>query len=255
MSKEKPFEGLTALVTGASRGIGAEIAFALAARGASVLVHCYTSHEQAAKVIERIRGIGGDAVLARADLSRSEETNKFIASLGARRGSVDILVNNAGSLIQRAPFLDLTEELWNRVFTLNLSSAFLITQAVLKGMVQRKRGVIVNVTSVAARFGGGIGAIAYSSAKAALSAMTKGLAREFGPLGIRINAVSPGTIDTDYHRQFSSPQALEGVVKATPVGRIGTPAEIADVVAFLCSDEARFMQGQVLEVNGGFLMV
>jgi len=111
-------------------------------------------------------------------------------------------------------------------------------------MVKRKTGVIVNISSVAARFGGGIGAVAYSSAKAALSTMTKGLAREFAAQGIRINAVSPGTIDTDYYRQFSSPQALEGVVKATPLGRLGTSGDVADVVVFLCSDDVASFRGR-----------
>jgi 3-oxoacyl-[acyl-carrier protein] reductase len=206
-------------------------------------------------VLERIRNAGGDGALIQSDLSGSDGIHRFIDLLRQNGRAVDILVNNAGSLVRRTPFLDFTEDLWNQVFTLNMTSAFLITQAVLPGMVERKRGIIVNVSSVAARFGGGVGAIAYSSAKASLSAMTKGLAREFAPRGIRINAVSPGTIDTNYHRTFSTPQALEGAVKATPMGRLGTSAEIADVIVFLCSDEARFIQGQAVEVNGGFLMV
>jgi 3-oxoacyl-[acyl-carrier protein] reductase len=252
---DERFKGMTAVVTGASRGIGAETAFALASRGAFVLAHYNTSHEAGAKLLDRIRASGGQAELVQADLSQSKGIEHFVSTLEERNLAFDILVNNAGSLIQRTAFLDFTEELWSRVFTLNLTSAFLTSQAVLRGMVKRKKGVIVNISSVAARFGGGIGAVAYSSAKAALSSMTKGLAREFAPHGIRINAVSPGTIDTDYHKQFSSPQALEGVVKATPLGRLGTSADVADVVVFLCSEDARFIQGQVIEVNGGFLMV
>jgi len=246
---------MTALVTGASRGIGAETAFALASHGAFVLAHYNTSHEAGAKLLDRIRASGGEAELVQADLGRSDGIERFVSMIQDSNRTFDILVNNAGSLVQRTAFLDLTEDLWSRVFTLNLTSAFLISQALLRGMVTRKEGVIVNISSVAARFGGGIGAIAYSSAKAGLSSMTKGMAREFGPHGIRINAVSPGTIDTDYHRRFSSPQALEGVVKATPLGRLGTSGDVAHVVVFLCSEEARFIQGQVIEVNGGFLMV
>ncbi|MGH9328376.1 MAG: SDR family NAD(P)-dependent oxidoreductase [Terriglobia bacterium] len=253
MSNE--FQGATAVVTGASRGIGAETAYALASCGAFVLVHYNTGEQEASTVLERIRRAGGDGALMQADLASSEGIHRFLDLLDSNGRSVDILVNNAGSLIQRTPFLNFTEELWNRVLALNLTSAMLITQAVLGGMVERKQGMIINVSSAAARFGGGLGAIAYSSAKAALSAMTKGLAREFAPKGIRINAVSPGTIDTDYHRTFSTPQALEAVAKATPMGRIGTCAEVADVVVFLCSDQARFIQGQTIEVNGGFLMV
>jgi len=255
MNKDERFKGMTAIVTGASRGIGAETAFALASRGAFVLAHYNTSHEAAAKLLDRIRASGGEAELVQADLSQINGIRHFVSMIHERNRTFDILVNNAGSLVQRTAFLDFTEELWSQVFTLNLTSAFLTSQAVLRGMVERKKGVIVNISSVAARFGGGIGAVAYSSAKAALSSMTKGLAREFAPHGIRINAVSPGTIDTDYHRQFSSSHALEAVVKATPSGRLGTSADVADVVVFLCSEDARFVQGQIIEVNGGFLMV
>jgi NAD(P)-dependent dehydrogenase (short-subunit alcohol dehydrogenase family) len=255
MTEENKFRGMTALVTGASRGIGAETALALASRGAFTLVHFNTGDQQAAGVLERIRQAGGDGALMQSDLSGSNGIYHFIELVRQTARPIDILVNNAGSLIQRTRFLDFTEELWDRVFTLNLTSAFLITQAVLPEMIKRGRGVVVNVSSVAARFGGGLGAIAYSSAKGSLSVMTKGLAREFAPHGVRINAVSPGTIDTDYHRTFSTPAGLEAVAKATPMGRIGTSAETADVIVFLCSDAARFIQGQVIEVNGGFLMV
>jgi len=206
-------------------------------------------------VLERIRSAGGDGTLIQSDLSCSDGIHRFLDLLGETGRAVDILVNNAGSLVRRTPFLDFTAELWNQVFTLNLTSAFLISQAVLPGMVERKYGCIVNVSSVAARFGGGLGAIAYSSAKASLSAMTKGLGRECAPHGTHIDAVSPGTIDTDYHRAFSTQQALQTVEKATPMERLGTSAEVADVIVFLCSEKVRFIQGQVIEVNGGFLMV
>jgi 3-oxoacyl-[acyl-carrier protein] reductase len=249
------FHGMTALVTGASKGIGAETAFVLGASGAFTLIHYNTGRQEACRLLERIRATGGDGELVQSDLSSSEGIHRLIRTIEQGKRPIDILVNNAGSLIKRSAFLELTEELWNQVFTLDLTSAFLITQACLRGMVERRKGVIVNISSVAARFGGGSGAIAYSSAKGALSTMTKGLAREFASHGIRINAVSPGTIDTDYHRQFSTPQGLEAVAKATPMGRLGTSAEVADAVVFLCSGKARFIQGQVIEVNGGFFMV
>lgn len=255
MNQKDEFHGMTALVTGASKGIGAETALALGSRGAFVLIHYNTAQQEANQLLERIRATGSDGDLLQSDLSCSEGIHCFINTVDQFKRPIDILVNNAGSLIKRTPFLELTEELWKRVFTLNLTSAFLLTQACLRGMVERKRGIVVNVSSVAARFGGGLGAIPYSSVKGALSTMTKGLAREFAPYGIRINAVSPGTIDTNYHRQFSTPQALETVAKATPMGRLGTASEVAEVVTFLCSDKAQFIQGQIIEVNGGFLMV
>lgn len=255
MTQESEFQGMTALVTGASRGIGAETAVALAAHGAFTLIHYHTSELHAVAVLERIRQAGGEGGLLQADLSSSEGIHKFLELLHKTGRPIDILVNNAGSLIQRTPFLNLTEELWNRVFFLNLTSAFMISQAVIRGMVERKRGVIVNLSSAAARNGGGIGATAYAASKGAMSLMTKGMAKEFGPLGIRINAVSPGVIDTDYHRKFSSAAVLEGVIKSTPLGRLGESDEVADVIVFLCSEGARFIQGQVIEINGGLLMV
>lgn len=255
MTQNGELHGMTALITGASKGIGAAATLALGARGAFALIHYNKGSDEASQVLKKLRAAGGEGELLQADLSCLEGIRKFIRALDESGHPIDILVNNAGSLVKRTPFMEFTEDLWNQVFTLNLTSAFLIAQACLRSMVVRKKGVIVNISSVAARFGGGIGSIAYSSAKGALSTMTKGLAREFAPHGIRINAVSPGTIDTDYHRQFSTSQALEATAAATPMRRLGTSEEVANVVAFLCSEDARFIQGQVIEVNGGFLMV
>ena len=244
---------MTALVTGASSGIGAAAVHAFGTRGAHVLVHYNRQEDEARRVLERLEQAGGRGDLVQADLSNMDGVRRLVKAVEGR--SIDMLVNNAGSLIQRTRVLDFSEELWERVITLNFTSAFFLAKAVLQGMVERKHGCVVNISSVAARNGGGIGALAYASAKAGVSAMTKGMAREFAPLGIRINAVSPGTIDTNYHRQFSNEQMLTGVRAATPMGRLGTAEEVADVIVFLCSEQARFIQGQVIEVNGGFLMV
>jgi 3-oxoacyl-[acyl-carrier protein] reductase len=249
---EKPFHGMTALVTGASTGIGAATAVALARHGARVIVHFNSQPAEAEAVLDEIRACGADGEIVQADLSTAEGS-RSLAAFAAKR-PIDILVNNAGSLVARTRVLDFTEDLWEKVMMLNLTSAFFLAQAVLRGMVERKRGFIVNISSVAARFGGGLGALAYSSAKAAVSTMTKGLAKEFAPLGIRVNCVSPGTIDTGYHRAFSTAEGLDGVRAATPVGRLGSAEEIADAVVFLCSDQASFIHGQVIEINGGFLM-
>jgi len=250
MDSVKKFGGMTALITGASSGIGAASATAFGARGARVLIHYNRQENEAQRIIERVRGAGGQGELLRADLTTMDGVRSLVRALAGRR--IDILVNNAGSLIQRTPVLNFTEELWEQVLTLNLTSAFFLAQAVLAGMVERKSGFVVNVSSVAARNGGGLGALAYASAKGALSTMTMGLAKEFAPFGIRINAVSPGTIDTKYHRNFSNDQILSAVRAATPMARLGTAEEVADVILFLCSHEARFIQGQVIEVNGGF---
>ncbi len=250
MDSLKQFGGMTALITGASSGIGAASATAFGARGARVLIHYNRQENEAQRIIERVRGAGGQGELLRADLTTMDGVRSLVRALAGRR--IDILVNNAGSLIQRTPVLNFTEELWEQVLTLNLTSAFFLAKAVLAGMVERKSGFVVNVSSVAARNGGGLGALAYASAKGALSTMTMGLAKEFAPFGIRINAVSPGTIDTKYHRNFSNDQILSAVRAATPMARLGTAEEVADVILFLCSHEARFIQGQVIEVNGGF---
>ena len=250
MDNVKNFGGMTALITGASSGIGAASATAFRARGARVLIHYNRQESEAQKIIERVRGAGGQGELLRADLTTMDGVRSLIQALAGRH--IDILVNNAGSLIQRTPVLNFTEELWEQVLTLNLTSAFFLAKAVLAGMVERKSGFVVNISSVAARNGGGLGALAYASAKGALSTMTIGLAKEFAPFGVRINAVSPGTIDTNYHRKFSNDQTLNAVKAATPMARLGTAEEVADVILFLCSNEARFIQGQVIEVNGGF---
>jgi len=241
---------MTALITGASSGIGAASATAFGTRGARVLIHYNCQESEAQRILERVRGAGGQGELLRADLTTMDGVRSLVRALAGRR--IDILVNNAGSLIQRTPVLNFTEELWEQVLTLNLTSAFFLAKAVLAGMVERKSGFVVNVSSVAARNGGGLGALAYASAKGALSTMTMGLAKEFAPFGIRVNAVSPGTIDTKYHRNFSNDQILNAVKAATPMARLGTAEEVADVILFLCSHEARFIQGQVIEVNGGF---
>ena len=190
MDNVKNFGGMTALITGASSGIGAASATAFGTRGARVLIHYNRQESEAQRILERVRGAGGQGELLRADLTTMDGVRSLVRALAGRR--IDILVNNAGSLIQRTPVLNFTEELWEQVLTLNLTSAFFLAKAVLAGMVERKSGFVVNVSSVAARNGGGLGALAYASAKGALSTMTMGLAKEFAPFGIRINAVSPG---------------------------------------------------------------
>jgi 3-oxoacyl-[acyl-carrier protein] reductase len=252
MTKDLFLGNKTALVTGASSGIGAATGVALASVGARVVLHFNSNATGAELIAQQIQKAGGTATLLSADLSTREGTQTLTRY--AASNPIDILVNNAGSLLARTPILEMTEDLWERVMMLNFTSAFFLSQAVLPGMKQRQQGVIVNVSSVAARTGGGIGALAYSSAKAAVSVMTKGFSREFAASGIRVNAVSPGTITTNYHKVFSTEDALEAVRCATPAQRIGVPEEVADVIAFLCSDRARFIHGQVIEVNGGFLM-
>ena len=163
-------------------------------------------------------------------------------------------MNNAGSLVERLRILELTEERWDGVIDLNLKSAFLCCQAVVGSMMERKTGAIVNVSSIAGRNGGALGSIHYSTAKGGLITFTKGLAKELGPFGVRVNAVSPGVIDTPYHEQFSSPEMMKAYAGMIPLGRVGTPAEVAKVICFLASDAASYLAGETIEINGGMFM-
>jgi len=253
MADYPELRGMTALVTGASIGIGAETAVEFARQGVRVLLHYNSSKAAAMEVIERIRAGGGEGELISADLSTRAGTESLIQAVQAR--PIDVLVNNAGSLIRRTKVADLDWEHWERTLMLNLTSAFFLTRALLPGMVDRGRGCVVNVGSIAGRNGGGVGASAYATAKGAIATLTKALAKEYAPLGVRVNGVSPGTVMTNFHRQFSTDAMLESVRAATPAGRLGTSEEIADVIVFLCSDGARFLHGQMIEVNGGFYML
>ena len=253
MIQTDEFQNQTVLITGASAGIGAAAALAFGSRGAHVIVHYHSRREAAEQVAAGIRAAGGSGETVQADMAAEGGVRSLVDWLQGRR--VDILVNNAGSLVRRARVLEFTPELMEQVMLLNFTSAFFVAQAVLPGMLERQRGIIVNVSSIAATSGGGIGALGYAAAKAAMSAMTRNMAREFAPSGIRVNTVSPGTIDTDFHRAFSTGQMLDNVRAATPMGRLGTSEEVADAIVFLCGEGARFIQGQALEVNGGFLMV
>jgi len=251
----REFEGKTALVTGASRGIGAAAAIALANSGASRLVLHYNSYKPGIEnVMTSARNAGAEAVAIQADLGTDAGVEAFLQGLRATGAGIDILVNNAGSLVKRAKLAEFTPELFDRVMTLNVKSAWFIAQAVAPHMIERGSGVIVNVSSIAARNGGGMGATIYAAAKAAVSTITKGLAKELAPQGIRVNAVSPGTVDNNFHSQFSTRQILDAALAATPAGTLGTNEEIADTIVFLCSHAARFIHGQTIEINGGMFM-
>ncbi|MDF3041037.1 MAG: oxidoreductase, partial [Thermomicrobiales bacterium] len=170
-------------------------------------------------------------------------------------GPIDILINNAGSLVKRIAIAEMSEAIWDDIMDLNLKSVAFMTQAVMPGMIARKKGAIVNVVSIAGRNGGGPGAGPYSSSKGGLITLTKSMAKELAPHGIRVNAVSPGVIDTPFHEVFSTPEMIANIVKTIPLGRTGTSMECATVIAFLASDAAAYVVGETVEVNGGQLML
>ena len=247
--------GKVALVTGASSGIGAATAILLGELGARVAIGYHGNPEGAEQVRSKIVAGGAQAIAVRADVTKADEIVSLAGAVTGQFGPVDILINNAGSLMQRMRILEVKEESWDEIQDLNLKSAVLCSQAVAPSMIERKRGAIVNVSSIAGRNGGGPGASAYASAKGGLISFTKALAKELAPNGVRVNAVSPGVIDTPFHERFSTPEMMRNFAAAIPLGRVGTSMECANVIAFLASDAASYVVGETIEVNGGQLML
>ena len=248
------FTGRVVLITGASSGIGRATAELFGRCGASVAITYLKNKTGAEDAVAAMSGDGRSAIAVQADFTEHSAIEQTVREVESSLGPVDILVNNAGSLVERLRTLELTEERWNQVMDLNATSAFFAAKAVIPKMLEKGSGVIVNVTSIAARNGGALGSIHYSSAKAAILTMTKGLAKEFAAQGIRVNAVSPGVIDTPYHETFTTAEVMENLRKAIPMGREGLPVEVAGVIAFLASDAASYLCGETIEVNGGLLM-
>jgi len=246
--------GKVAIITGAASGIGRATAITLAESGAAVTINYRRNENDAELLRKQILSTGGRAITVQADVTRASDVAALIKRATEEFGPVDVLVNNAGSLIERLRILELTEERWDEVMDLNLKSAFLCSRAVVPAMIERKAGAIINLSSIAGRNGGALGSIHYSTAKGGLITFTKGLAKELAPFGVRVNAVSPGVIDTPYHEQFSSPEMMKNYVNAIPLGRVGKPGEVAKVIAFLASDAASYLAGETIEINGGMFM-
>jgi 3-oxoacyl-[acyl-carrier protein] reductase len=246
--------GSVALITGASSGIGAATAVTLADLGARVAIGYHRNKAGAEATRDRIVAAGGAAIAAGADLRRAGEIRALVDRAAAELGPIDVLVNNAGSLVARLGIREITEAHLDDILALNLKSAVLASQAVAPSMIERRRGAIVNVVSIAGHTGGGPGAGAYASAKGALTTFTKSMAKELAPHGVRVNAVSPGVIDTPFHEVFSTPEMIKNFVATIPLGRVGTAVECANVIAFLVSDLASYIVGATIDVNGGQLM-
>jgi 3-oxoacyl-[acyl-carrier protein] reductase len=248
------FSEEVAWVTGSSTGIGAASAVALARQGCRVAVHYNRSEDEAREVMEQITASGGDAMLVGGDVSDAGEVERMAREVEDRYGRLDVLVNNAGSLIERRSFSELTEDLWDRVISVNLKSVFLCSKAVLPMMKRQGSGRIINMTSVAARNGGGPGSAAYATAKGGVSTLTRAMAKDLVSDNILVNGVAPGVITTPFHDRFTPPDVRENMAAAIPMGREGTPEEVAGAVLFLASPWADYLVGEIIEVNGGQLM-
>ena len=248
------FSEEVAWVTGSSTGIGAASAVALAHQGCRVAVHYNRSEDEAQEVMEQITASGGDAMLVGGDVSDAGEVERMAREVEDRYGRLDVLVNNAGSLIERRSFSEMTEDLWDRVISVNLKSVFLCSKAVLPMMKRQGSGRIINMTSVAARNGGGPGSAAYASAKGGVSTLTRAMAKDLVSENILVNGVAPGVITTPFHDRFTPPDVRENMAAAIPMGREGTPEEVAGAVLFLASPWANYLVGEIIEVNGGQLM-
>lgn len=247
-------KGRVAIVTGASSGIGRATAVALAERGAAVAINFWRNEAGAEEGRRIVEEKGGRALLVRADVSTSDGAKLLVAAVRAELGPVNILVNNAGDIIERRALRDYTVELWDRVMDLNFKSVFLCSRAVMGEMMERRRGAIINVGSIAGHHGGGPGAAVYAAAKAGVMCLTKGLAKELAPYGVRVNGVAPGVIQTPFHDRVSTPEMMQQFAASIPLGRVGTSAEVGSVIAFLASDAASFIHGETIEINGGQLM-
>jgi len=243
--------GKTAIVTGGSRGIGKAVALKLAELGANIVVNYTSSPEKANEVIKTIEGMGRQAMAIKADVANNHEVEDFIRTVEKNFSTIDILVNNAG-ITRDTLLLKMKEEDWDDVLSINLKGTFQCTKAVTKKMMKQRNGKIINIASVVG-ITGNAGQANYAASKAGIIGFTKSIAKELGSRNININAVAPGYIQTDMTDTLSE-EIKETLSSSIPLKRLGTPEDVANVVAFLCLEEAKYITGQVINVDGGMVM-
>lgn len=239
-----------AIVTGGSRDIGRAVSIQLAQEGAKVVINYHSNKSNAEETLKQITDNGGEGIIVKGDVTKSAEVAELINKTKETYGDeIHILVNVAGGMIARKATLEIDEDFWDEVMALNLKSVFLVSQATIPHM--KSGAAIVNLSSLAGRDGGGPGASAYATAKGGIMTYTRSLAKELGPKNIRVNAVLPGMIATTFHDTFSKPEVRVNVANATLLKREGTASEVADLVVYLASDQASYITGTNVDINGG----
>lgn len=242
--------GKVAIVTGGSRDIGRAIAIKLANKGAKIVVNYFNSESGAKETVDEIKSSGGEAIAVKADISKLDDINNLkVKTIEAFGEKVDVLVNNAGGLFARKSLQEIDESFYDLVMDVNFKSTVFMMQAFEPLM--GKGSSIINLSSQAARDGGGGGSSLYASSKGAVSTFTRAMAKELGPKGIRVNAICPGLIGTKFHDDFTKDEIRTKVAASTPLRREGKADEVADLVAYLASDEASFLAGNCVDINGG----
>lgn len=245
-------KGKIAIVTGGARDIGRQVSLKLAKEGAKVIVNYFDNKEDAEDTLQMIKKEGGEGIIVQGDMTKAEDVKRLINStVSAFPGNIDILVNVVGGLVARHMITEMEEEFWDFLMNVNAKSAFLTTREVVPHMTAG--GSIIYFSSQAARDGGGPGASAYAASKGAVMTFTRSMAKELGPKNIRVNALAPGMIATSFHDRFSKSEVRERVAAGTPLKREGKPEEVADLVAYLASDESSFLTGLNVDINGGLL--
>ena len=245
-------EGRVALVTGAGRGIGKAIALAFAGEKAHVVINDICPKDELEKVVDYISALEVQSMAIQADVSQSDQVEKMIGQVEKTFQRLDILINNAG-IIRRGTIETVTEEDWDQVIRINLKGTFNCCKAAVAIMKRQRMGKIINVSSIAGKMGDITSAPGYGPSKAAIDSLTKTLARQLAPYGINVNAVAPHAIETEMSAEWSE-EKRKSIIEAIPLKRLGTPEDVAQAVLFLASDKANFITGEILDVNGGFLM-